>query len=264
MTAIERVAEWLNQYGNAVNAVSTIIATVIAVVGIVVSCRSIGVANRANKIAQGSFDYSREKDRKEEERAQAVLVSAWATPDGDGYLANEAERKIVVTVCNGSFQPVYNAVISMGAIQGGAPELITGDDAVPIGTLLPGKYQVEVSKPTPGMCAKFNASLGFTDSKGLSWARDAKGKLFQLMSTSMTISSCPFPWVFWALWHLFTATECLSAPRSLRSIVWFVADSLGAADSQVRVHQRDADSAQRAHSVSKVKRRSIGVIPSVG
>ena len=242
MTAIERVAEWLNQYGNAVNAVSTIIATVIAVVGIVVSCRSIGVANRANKIAQGSFDYSREKDRKEEERAQAVLVSAWATPDGDGYLANEAERKIVVTVCNGSFQPVYNAVISMGAIQGGAPELITGDDAVPIGTLLPGKYQVEVSKPTPGMCAKFNASLG----------------------TSMTISSCPFPWVFWALWHLFTATECLSAPRSLRSIVWFVADSLGAADSQVRVHQRDADSAQRAHSVSKVKRRSIGVIPSVG
>ena len=98
----------------------------------------------------------------------------------DGYLANEAERKIVVTVCNGSFQPVYNAVISMGAIQGGAPELITGDDAVPIGTLLPGKYQVEVSKPTPGMCAKFNASLGFTDSKGLSWARDAKGKLFQI------------------------------------------------------------------------------------
>ena len=180
MTAIERVAEWLNQYGNAVNAVSTIIATVIAVVGIVVSCRSIGVANRANKIAQGSFDYSREKDRKEEERAQAVLVSAWATPDGDGYLANEAERKIVVTVCNGSFQPVYNAVISMGAIQGGAPELITGDDAVPIGTLLPGKYQVEVSKPPPGMCAKFNASLGFTDSKGLSWARDAKGKLFQI------------------------------------------------------------------------------------
>lgn len=159
---------------------STIIATVIAVVGIVVSCRSIGVANRANKIAQGSFDYSREKDRKEEERAQAVLVSAWATPDGDGYLANEAERKIVVTVCNGSFQPVHNAVISMGAIQGGAPELITGDDAVPIGTLLPGKYQVEVSKPTPGMCAKFNASLGFTDSKGLSWARDAKGKLFQI------------------------------------------------------------------------------------
>ena len=102
MTAIERVAEWLNQYGNAVNAVWTIIATVIAVVGIVVSCRSIGVANRANKIAQGSFDYSREKDRKEEERAQAVLVSAWATPDGDGYLANEAERKIVVTVCNGN------------------------------------------------------------------------------------------------------------------------------------------------------------------
>ena len=46
--------------------------------------------------------------------------------------------------------------------------------------------------------------------------------------------------------------------------MWFVADSLGAADSQVRVHQRDADSAQRAHSVSKVKRRSIGVIPSVG
>ncbi|MDH7873947.1 hypothetical protein [Bifidobacterium catenulatum] len=140
MTAIERVAEWLNQYGNAVNAVSTIIATVIAVVGIVVSCRSIGVANRANRIDQGSFDYSREKDRKEEERAQAVLVSAWATPDGDGYLENEAERKIVVTVCNGSFQPVYNAIISMGAIQGGAPELITGDDAVPIGTLLPGKY----------------------------------------------------------------------------------------------------------------------------
>lgn len=69
-----------------------------------------------------------------------MLVSAWATPDGDGYLENEAERKIVVTVCNGSFQPVYNAIISMGAIQGGAPELITGDDAVPIGTLLPGKY----------------------------------------------------------------------------------------------------------------------------
>lgn len=46
--------------------------------------------------------------------------------------------------------------------------------------------------------------------------------------------------------------------------MWFVADSLGAADSQVRVHQRDADSAQRAHSVSKVKRRSIGAIPSVG
>lgn len=43
-------------------------------------------------------------------------------------------------MCNGSFQPVYNAIISMGAIQGGAPELITGDDAVPIGTLLPGKY----------------------------------------------------------------------------------------------------------------------------
>ena len=89
MTAIERVAEWLNQYGNAVNAVSTIIATVIAVVGIVVSCRSIGVANRANKIAQGSFDYSREKDRKEEERAQAVLVfSLGDDRTVHGYLAN--------------------------------------------------------------------------------------------------------------------------------------------------------------------------------
>lgn len=82
-------------------------------------------------------------------------------------------------MCNGNSQPVYNAVISMGAIQGAAPELITGDDAVPIGTLPPGKCQVEVSKPTPGMCAKFNASLGFTDAKRLSWARGAKGKLFQ-------------------------------------------------------------------------------------
>ena len=176
---IEHAAEWLNQYGNAVNAVSTIIATVIAVAGIVVSCRSIAVANRANKIAQASFDYSREKDWKEEERTQAVLVSAWATPDGDDYLMNEAERKIVVTVCNGSPQPVYNAVTSMEAIQGAAPELITGDDAVPIGTLPSGKYQVEVSKPTPGMCTKFNASLGFTDSKGFSWAWDAKGNLFR-------------------------------------------------------------------------------------
>ena len=79
MTAIERVAEWLNQYGNAVNAVSTIIATVIAVVGIVVSCRSIGVANRANKIAQGSFDYSREKDTERRGTCSGGACSAWAT-----------------------------------------------------------------------------------------------------------------------------------------------------------------------------------------
>lgn len=44
----------------------------------------------------------------------------------------------------------------------------------------------------------------------------------------------------------------------------FVADFLGAIDSQVHVHRRGADPAHRVHTVSKVKRHSIGVIPSVG
>ena len=74
--AIEHVAEWWNQNGNAVNAVSTIITTAIAVVGIIVSCKSIGVANKANEIAQKSFDYSRKKDRQEAERSQAIRGSA--------------------------------------------------------------------------------------------------------------------------------------------------------------------------------------------
>lgn len=175
--AIEHVAEWLNQYGNAVNAVSTIIATAIAVVGIIVSCKSIGVANKANEIAQKSFDYSRKKDRQEAERSQAVLVSAWVTPFGVGSMI--AQQRIIVAVCNGGSQPVYNAVVSMGAIQGAAPELIAGDGAVPIGTLPPGKYKVRVPEPPHGMHTKFNASVGFTDSRGLSWTRDAKGNLIQ-------------------------------------------------------------------------------------
>ncbi len=152
--AIEHVAEWLNQYGNAVNAVSTIIATAIAVVGIIVSCKSIGVANKANEIAQKSFDYSRKKDRQEAERSQAVLVSAWVTPFGVGSMI--AQQRIIVTVCNGGSQPVYNAVVSMGAIQGAAPELIAGDGAVPIGTLPPGKYKVRVPEPPHGMHTKFS------------------------------------------------------------------------------------------------------------
>lgn len=191
LNIIDTFLKWATEYGSAIEAISTLIATVIAVVGIVLSYISIQSSNAANEISREQFVYSKGKDRENEIRAQAVLVSAWMiTSDVD---TSGDSRHLVVKVRNGDTQPVYDGVISTGAIQGAAPELFTGEYAVPVGTIPPGEYQVTVPRPPSGMGIRFNASIGFTDSAGISWTRDAKGQLKQIKKHPYEFFKIPMP-----------------------------------------------------------------------
>lgn len=191
LNIIDIFMKWATEYGSAIEAISTLIATVIAVVGIVLSYISIQSSNAANEISREQFTYSKSRDRENEIRAQAVLVSAWMiTSDVD---TSGDSRHLVVNVRNGDTQPVYDGVISTGAIQGAAPELFTGEYAVPVGTIPPGEYQVTVPRPPSGMGIRFNASIGFTDSAGISWTRDAKGQLKQIKKHPYEFFKIPMP-----------------------------------------------------------------------
>lgn len=168
----------ISEHSTAINAITAAVTALVAVVGIFLTCFSIWSTNEGNRIANEQLQYERAKNHEEEERSQAVLVSAWINPNVNRCRDDVVNSQSVIIVNNAGSQPVYDVVITAGAIQGAAPSVLTGDDvAVPVGTLPPGQYEICVPMPSPGMHTRFNAAIGFTDTYGQSWIRDAAGKL---------------------------------------------------------------------------------------
>ena len=72
----------ISEHSTAINAITAAGPALVAVVGIFLTCFSIWSTNEGNRIANEQFQYERAKNHEEEERSQAVLVSAWINPNG--------------------------------------------------------------------------------------------------------------------------------------------------------------------------------------
>jgi hypothetical protein len=112
------------------------------------------------------------------ERAhQAQLVTAWFTaPPGQG--------PHVVSVLNGSQQLVYRVIASLVPVRGTAtPDFRQqqGLDSTAfralIGELPPGQFDVEVGYPGGGGHIRWFVELVFRDAAGVTWVREADGRL---------------------------------------------------------------------------------------
>lgn len=188
----------ISEYSAAISVITAVVTAVVAVIGIFLTCSSILAAKESNRIATDQFQYERSQDKMKEERSQAVLVSVWINSDANRDHDDATSGQVVVAVNNAGNQPVYDVVITTGAIQGAAPSLLTGNDAaVPVGTLPPGQYEIRVPMPSPGMHTHFNAAIGFTDASGQSWARDAAGKLSKIEKNPYEYFDLSLPIAVW-------------------------------------------------------------------
>lgn len=198
MEQLKQLMQLISEHSTAIEAVTAVVTALVAVIGIFLTRSSIRASTEANRIANEQFQYEREKDHSEGERSQAMLVSAWIDSDENGYRVDTANGQSIVIVNNEGSQPVYNTVITTGAIQGAAPSLLTGDKAaVSVGTLPPGRYEIRVPEPVSGMHTQFNAAIGFTDACGQSWTRDAAGKLSKIEKSPYEYFDLPLPVETW-------------------------------------------------------------------
>jgi hypothetical protein len=119
-------------------------------------------------------------------RAQAEQVSA-ATIAGEGGfpMSGSVTR---VALYNRSIAPVYKVVVTLVLVQGAGPRYATEMTRPDLRrefqryytSLVPGKYEAQVSAGWGGMMARPGIEIAFTDSNGRSWARYANGKLVRL------------------------------------------------------------------------------------
>ncbi len=116
-----------------------------------------------------------------EHRRYADAVSAW-------YGGN-AGKVSMLELANRSDQPVYEVVVSLAFVQGGAPRTTedwakAGDHQFPytrcLVVLPPGRFRVEVPAGWGGMMARPGAEIAFTDVQGNSWIRRTNGVVEEL------------------------------------------------------------------------------------
>ena len=126
----------------------------------------------------------RHRSTQYEKREQARLICAWCPQDPYEYVVNDGLRNLSmmpVTLRNDSNLPVYNVVVSSGAYQGAAPEMLRGDiNCTAVGTLPPGTFSVLTPYPGEGMGIRIEAVIAFSDAQGLSWVRSARGTLREI------------------------------------------------------------------------------------
>lgn len=138
---------------------------------------------------------SQSRDRK---RRHATQIAAWLD-NQEQDLATLPKRGDILlaqaTIRNSSSLPVYNVVLSSGACMGAGSPIYYGDDACTvIGTLPPGTYTTYIPYMGLGMGVMPEAAVAFTDSEGISWQRDATGKLkeisdpYSVMELSLPVS----------------------------------------------------------------------------
>lgn len=194
---LEQFIKLISEHNAAINVITTVVTAVVAVIGIFLTRSSIRAAKESNRIATDQFQYERNQDKVKEERSQAVLVSVWIN-SGENKDHDATSGQVVVAVNNAGNQPVYDVVITTGAIQGAAPSLLTGDGAaVPVGILPPGQYEIRVPMPSLGMHTRFNAAIGFTDASGQSWTRDAAGELSKIEKNPYEYFDLSLPIAVW-------------------------------------------------------------------
>ena len=122
--------------------------------------------------------------RDNEAKEQAERISA--------YVAKEKGYKAQIEVLNSSFEPIYEAIISLVAFQGAqSTHHIAFLSVVP-----PGKYFVSIDANYHGMSFHPSIEIAFTDARGKNWVRFGRGELRQIgqSSTDYYHLSRPLTW----------------------------------------------------------------------
>ncbi len=120
--------------------------------------------------------------RRERERQQAELVTAWLESIGGPTPDGLRPSKIVVT--NGSQQLVYRFIASQVPVRGAIREDFRSQIGAGAwefrafkGELPPGRTDLDVTYPGGGGHIRFAIELAFRDAGGRSWIRTAQGEL---------------------------------------------------------------------------------------
>lgn len=137
-------------------------------------------------LATFNYFYIYRKDAQETKYSRANQVSSWVKSLNKIELSNS--RKVespdgLIVIDNGSNSPIFNAVVTFGAITGAEGSYLTGDGfAAEVGTIPPGKWLAKAPYPGFSMHLQLGTAICFTDVRGNSWLRDAKGSLRQVYS----------------------------------------------------------------------------------
>jgi hypothetical protein len=113
-------------------------------------------------------------------RDQAQRISAWFAGDD----ANGSKLSIL----NASYEPVYQAVVTLVFIQGAGPQ--RGEDysargmsdhrRAMLSVIPPGRWTASVEGGWHGMFARPGAEIAFTDRAGIHWVRRGNGNVEEL------------------------------------------------------------------------------------
>ena len=109
---------------------------------------------------------------------QASKIAPWIT--------SEINNKTTVAIRNGSDEPVYKAIVSVGTFQGAGPnpQLLNRDlnyrRFIPI--VPPGTWYVDLGFIDRGMFFHPGLEIAFSDTLGFAWVRDIFGNLSELQS----------------------------------------------------------------------------------
>lgn len=123
--------------------------------------------------------------KRESERNQAELITAWLIPDGD--LTTSGLVLPVIGIVNASQQLAYRVIASLVPVRGAIRDDFRESIGRPAGAfrafkgeLPPGRTNLEVENPGGGMHIRFAVELSFRDAAGRTWVRKADGQLVRI------------------------------------------------------------------------------------
>jgi hypothetical protein len=131
-----------------------------------------------------------QKDRDREEKEQAAQVSSWLI--GEGRICGVALR-------NTSATPVYQAILTLVAYQGAGPRNGTESQFRRyLGIIPPGQTYTTIEGAGGAMYIRLGVEMAFTDSRGINWVREVRGKLYKIGKQTVDYYSAPPP-IDWVL-----------------------------------------------------------------